>query len=143
MVELSRKRLEPFAERAKIQLTDGSLRLDWPASSFDRFVSNYVLDLLSPDDIRQVIDAAYRLLRPDGRLCVVSLTYGRTWSSRLITGLWNGVHRCNPKWVGGCRPLYLLDFLDEAHWRLDYHQVVTAYGIASEVVVMSKDIGIG
>jgi ubiquinone/menaquinone biosynthesis C-methylase UbiE len=103
MVELSRKRLEPFAERAKVHLTDGSLKLAWPASSFDRFVSDYVLDLLSPDDIRQVIDEAYRLLKLDGCLCVVSLTYGRIWNSRLITWLWNGVHRFNPKWVGAVR----------------------------------------
>jgi SAM-dependent methyltransferase len=111
-----------------------------PASSFDRFVSNYVLDLLSPDDISQVLNEAYRLLKPDGHLCVVSLTYGRTWRSRLITWLWNWVHRFNSKWVGGCRPLRLHDFLDEAYWRIDDHHIVTAFGVPSEVVVASKHV---
>lgn len=140
MVDLTRKRLEPFAGRAEVLLTDGSLRVDLPASSFDRFVSNYVLDLLSPDDISQVLNEAYRLLKPDGHLCVVSLTYGRTWRSRLITWLWNWVHRFNSKWVGGCRPLRLHDFLDEAYWRIDDHHIVTAFGVPSEVVVASKHV---
>jgi ubiquinone/menaquinone biosynthesis C-methylase UbiE len=51
MVELTRKRLARFDSRAEVLQTDGSLTFTLPDESFDRFVSNYVLDLLSPDDI--------------------------------------------------------------------------------------------
>jgi ubiquinone/menaquinone biosynthesis C-methylase UbiE len=138
MVELSRKRLARFEGRAEVLLTDGALKFALPDASVDRFVMNYVLDLLSPDDIRQVLTEAYRLLKPEGRLCVVSLTCGRKGVARLITWLWSTVHWLHPKLVGGCRSLRVQDFLDEEHWRLDYHHVVIAFGVASEVVVASK-----
>jgi ubiquinone/menaquinone biosynthesis C-methylase UbiE len=141
MVALTQKRLARFDSRAEIVLTDGSLTLALPDASFDCFVSNYVLDLLSPQDIRQVLEEAYRLLRPNGRLCVVSLAYGRTWVSRVVTWVWDAVHRLNPRLVGGCRPLQLPDSLNEEQWQIDYHNVVTAFGIPSEVMVTSKSVG--
>jgi ubiquinone/menaquinone biosynthesis C-methylase UbiE len=140
MVELTKKRLERFGSRAEVRLTDGVLTPVLPDASVDRFVANYVLDLLSPDDIRQVLTEAYRLLKPEGRLCMVSLTCGRKGVARMVTWFWSAVHRLHPKLVGGCRPLRLQDFLVEERWRLDYHRVVTAFGVASEVVVASKRV---
>jgi hypothetical protein len=43
--------------------------------------------------------------------------------------------------VGGCRPLQLTDFLNEERWQIDYHNVVTAFGIPSEIVVALKSVG--
>jgi ubiquinone/menaquinone biosynthesis C-methylase UbiE len=140
MVALARKRLVRFENRAEVFQTDGSLTFAFPDASFDRFVSNYVLDLLSPDDIHQVLAEAYRLLKPDGRLCAVSLTHGSTWVSRVVIWVWNQIHRLHPRLVGGCRPLQLPDFLDERQWRIDYHNVVTAFGIPSEIMVASKRV---
>lgn len=141
MVGLARQRLARFANRAELLLTDGTLRFALPDASFDRFVTNYVLDLLSPDDIRQVLLEAYRLLKPEARLCVVSLTCGHNALSRMLTWVWNAVHRLNPKLVGGCRPLQLRTYLDEAHWEIEYDNVVTAFGVPSEVVVARRNHG--
>ncbi|WP_089945351.1 class I SAM-dependent methyltransferase [Candidatus Entotheonella palauensis] len=138
MVELSRKRLEPFAGRAEIVLTDGARKIDLPDSSCDRFIANYVLDLLSPSDIRQVLDEAHRLLKPEGRLCVVNFTPGRTGVARIVTWVLDRVHRLHPSLLGGCRPLLLQDYRDQELWQVEYHHVVTAYEIPSEVMVASK-----
>jgi ubiquinone/menaquinone biosynthesis C-methylase UbiE len=138
MVALTRQRLARWADRAEVLSTDGALTFGFPDASYDRFVTNYVLDLLSPEDIHQVLLEAYRLLTPTGRLGVVSLTCGRSWLSRVVTWLWNSVHWLHPRLVGGCRPLQLQAFLDEERWRIDYHRVVTAFGVSSEVVVASK-----
>jgi ubiquinone/menaquinone biosynthesis C-methylase UbiE len=140
MVDLTRQRLARFESRAEVLLTDGSLKFAWPDASVDRFVTNYVLDLLSPDDIRQALVEAYRLLRPEGRLCVVSLTCGRTGVARLVTWLWDAVHWLHPRLVGGCRPLQLRAYLDAEHWRTDYNHVVTACGVPSEITVASKRV---
>jgi len=40
--------------------------------------------------------------------------------------------------VGGCRPLGLGDHLPPTRWRLDYAQVITRFGVPSEVVVAAK-----
>ncbi|MGA7802805.1 MAG: class I SAM-dependent methyltransferase [Gammaproteobacteria bacterium] len=138
MVALARKRLTAFADRARVQLSDGQLHFDVPAGAFDRFVANYVLDLLAPQDIVAVLAEARRLLHPDGRLCLLSLTHGCTFLSRAVAGLWSRIHRRSPARVGGCRPLQLLDFIDTDEWRVDYQQVHVALGIPSQVVVATR-----
>jgi ubiquinone/menaquinone biosynthesis C-methylase UbiE len=138
MVALTQQRLARWTNRAEVLLTNGALTFGFPDASCDRFVTNYVLDLLSPEDIRQVLAEAHRLLTPAGRLGVVSLTWGRTRLARVVSWLWNSVHWLHPRLVGGCRPLRLQAFLDEKRWRIDYHRVVVMCGVASEVVVASK-----
>ena len=138
MVDLARERLTRFADRADVRLTDGAPRIEAPDAAFDRFVSNYVLDLLAPDDIACVLSEAHRVLTPGGRLCLVSLTHGTTWASRLVSWVWARVHRLRPQLVGGCRPLTLRPFLSDERWRIVHHRVVVAYAIPSEVVVAEK-----
>jgi hypothetical protein len=43
--------------------------------------------------------------------------------------------------VGGCRPLELRDHLPNTRWHIDYAQVITRFGVPSEVVVASKQSG--
>ena len=135
MVGLARARLQPWHGRATVTLTDGSPRLDAPQAAFDRFLSTYVLDLLSADDIRAVLAEAHRLLAPNGRLCLVSATHGRSTLERLVMGAAGGVHRLSPQLVGGCRAIDLWSFLEAERWRVSHHQVVSKWGIPSEVVV--------
>ncbi len=141
MIRLARSRLERFGARVTIQQTDGSLHFAEVSGSFDRFVSNYVLDLLSMSDMAQLIDEAHRLLVADGRLCLVSLTRGAAPLARLVTRSWTHLHALDPRLVGGCRPLELRDCLPTTRWRIDYAQVVTRFGVPSEVVVATKQSG--
>ena len=48
MVILAGNRLAKYGDRARVHLTDGSPKLSLPDSQFDRFISNYVLDILPP-----------------------------------------------------------------------------------------------
>jgi ubiquinone/menaquinone biosynthesis C-methylase UbiE len=138
MVELARTRLEPWHERTEVILTDGSPKLDLPDSSFDRFVSAYVLDLLSEKDIVTVIEEAHRILMPMGQLCLAGLTYGKGPFGGMVTWLWERVHSIRPTLVGGCRPINTLDYLPPDRWRVTHHNVITTFGISSEVVVASR-----
>jgi ubiquinone/menaquinone biosynthesis C-methylase UbiE len=138
MAGLARERLARFKDRAEIVLTDGSLSFDYRDASFDRFISNYVLDLMSPDDIVKVLAEAHRLLRADGLICLASLTHGRTIISRAVTRVWNSIHNLNPRLVGGCRPLGLAEFLERDRWIITFHDIVSIMGIASEIVIAAK-----
>lgn len=137
MVELAREKLAPFRERAAVRLTEGSVTLDLPDASFDRVVSAFVLDLLSPDDIRTLLSEGHRILRPSGLLCLASLTYGRTPVSRLVTGIWVRLRALNPRIVGGCRPVNLHDFLPAEAWHIGHARVFTTLGVSTEVIVAS------
>ena len=76
MVSLALERLKPWSDRARVYQSDGSPRIPEPDSTFDHFVSTYVLDLLAPDFIDQLLSEAHRLLVPGGKLCLVSMTFG-------------------------------------------------------------------
>ena len=138
MARLAGERLRPWHERAMVKVLDGTRGMDFTEHSFDRFVSVYVLDLLSPEDIRRVLIDAYRILVPEGRICLVSLTKGTTSWCRVVTRAWEFVYRRYPRLVGGCRPVELLKYLSPELWRIEHRNIVSAYGIASEIVVASR-----
>ena len=135
MVGLARQRLADFNSRAQVIQTDGTIRFPVADRSIDRVVSAYVLDLLSEEGIRAFFLDAYRVLDSGGKVCLVSLTQGVTLSSRFASAVWESVFRLRAAWVGGCRPIHLVRFLDPNLWQLEYHKVVTAFGIPSEVLV--------
>ncbi len=117
MVRLAQAKLARFGERVTIQQTSRSLQLEAPDSAFDRFVSAYVVDLLPAADIMTLLSEAHRFLTPDGRLCLVSLSFGRSRLARLVICGWRQLHALHPSLVRGCRPVELLDFLPETHWQ--------------------------
>jgi len=136
MIELSRSRLAKFGERMTLFKSSGETILPLQDESCDRFVSNYVLDILSADEIETVLYEAQRILKPDGLLCLTGLTFGKGIFSKAWIAFWNLRFDLNPKWVGGCRPVALTRFLND--WELVHRDVVTVRGISSEVVVANK-----
>lgn len=135
MVRLAQSRLARFGERVTVRQTDGSLQVGEPAGSYDRFVSNYVLDLLSPSDSAHLLEEARRLLVADGALCLVGLTPGSTPLSRWVSWTWMRLYGLNPHLVGGCRLLDLRTSVPATSFRIDYTQVVTRFGVSSQVLV--------
>lgn len=135
---LAARRLRDFSSRVELQLSDGSLRLPFADGTFDRFVATYVLDLLSPDDIRLVLEEAHRLLAPGGLLCLASLTAGATRPARLLTRAWQALWSSRPALVGGCRPITLTDYLDGTSWSLRHHATITTLAISSELLVAAN-----
>ena len=138
MVELARERLECFGERASVRLSDGEPRIDAPDGSCDRFVSNYVLDLLSDEDCAAVVHEASRILPVGGLACLVSLTFGFTRISRLVARTWSKLHAFRPSLVGGCRPIELRSLFPEAGWEIRHYRRLAPFGVPSEVVVAER-----
>jgi SAM-dependent methyltransferase len=138
MVRLAQARLASHSPRAEVILTEGGPPVDEPAGSYDRFVSNYVFDLLSHEDIRAVLREAHRMLRPDGLLCLSGLSSGSGFGSRMVAGVVSWIQSLRPSLVGGCRPIDLLPFLLESEWQVQHHSKVVPFGIPSEVVVAKR-----
>ncbi|MBW2494711.1 MAG: class I SAM-dependent methyltransferase, partial [Deltaproteobacteria bacterium] len=101
MIALAQARLAPYSDRAQVTLTRGDPPVDEPAESCDRFLSNYVFDLLSEKDIRDVLREAHRMLRPDGLLCLSGLSTGVSRFSRSVARAWSWIQTRRPSAVGG------------------------------------------
>jgi len=137
MVTLARRRLAPWGDRALIEQSQGAPRIQAPDGAFDRFLSTYVLDLLSTQDIALVVDEAYRVLSPTGLLCLVSATRGRSPVERAVMGLAARLHAMSPRLVGGCRAIDLPSFLEPTRWRVVHRNAISRWGIVSEILVAS------
>jgi SAM-dependent methyltransferase len=135
MVALARRRLLPFASRVEVTLTDGSPHVDEPDASVDRFVSTFVLDLLSRDDAAAVVGEAHRMLVPGGLVGLASATTGFNVPTRLVEGILARVHAWRPALVGGCRGIELLDLLAGPRWTIHDARRLSAFGIPMQVVV--------
>jgi ubiquinone/menaquinone biosynthesis C-methylase UbiE len=137
MIRLARARLAAYGDRAAV--TPGAAADPLPAGSrsVDRVVATYVLDLLGDVDAQRFLAEARRVLRPGGLLCVVGITQGTTLISRAVMGAWQWLFARRPSWVGGCRPTRLAAQLAPGEWNVRFRTVVTAWGVASEVVVAS------
>jgi len=138
MVALAHERLAPWLDRTRVEQSDGSPVIHAPDGRFDRFVSTYVLDLLSEEEIATVLAEARRVLAPGGLLCLVSATHGRTPSERVIMGLAGRLHALAPTLVGGCRAIDLSPVLERESWRVVHHAVVSKWAIPSEVLVAAR-----
>jgi ubiquinone/menaquinone biosynthesis C-methylase UbiE len=137
MVRLARARLARFGARARVVLTTGATRLEVESSSFDRFFSTYVLDLLTESDIRSLVAEAHRVLTPGGLLGLVSLTHGFTALSRVVERMWRAAYRVRPEFVGGCRPISLETFVGEG-WVIRRTNRVVQWGVPSEVLIAAR-----
>jgi ubiquinone/menaquinone biosynthesis C-methylase UbiE len=135
MVALASDRLERWSHRATVALVDGGAGVPAADGAADRFVANYVFDLLSPEGTRAALADARRVLAPGGLLCATGLTPGESGLARFVSRGWTGVWARWPALVGGCRPIRLVDALVASQWVVSYRRTVVAWGIASEVVV--------
>ena len=141
MIDIARQRILSFADRARVELSDGSMAFPLPDNSVDRVVSTYVLDLLSEYDIAQIAREAHRVLTPNGKLCLMSLTRGSTFASRIVSGLWSLIFHMHAPLVGGCRPVQLESLIVRQHWSIEYRNVVTPFAVPSEVIIAIKGNG--
>ena len=135
MIGLTNERVSPWSTQAKTHLTTGMMTLEAEDSSYDRFISTYVCDLLSTEDIVKLFEEAHHVLRSDGLLCLASLTAASGIGAKLATGIWRLAYLVSPTLMGGCRPIRLWRYLYTNHWEAQFRRVVCPGGLCSEVLI--------
>lgn len=48
------------------------------------------------------------------------------------------LYKINPSLVGGCRSLQRRCWLDQRGWSVEHEEVVTSWGVASEIVIARR-----
>jgi len=135
-LDLSPVMLQLTHHRTNALLCEGTAcRLPFTSAGFDRLFSAYVLDLIGTDHLSGLLAEFRRVLRPGGRLVLVSLTEGVTLPSRLLVGLWKAAYAVSPIACGGCRPVQLAGLVKEAGFSRVKREVVVQLGVPSEVIV--------
>jgi demethylmenaquinone methyltransferase/2-methoxy-6-polyprenyl-1,4-benzoquinol methylase len=144
-VDLSPKMLNKTRKLARaagytnIDLREADARkLPFPAHTFDLLYNSFMFDLLSLRDMPLVLGEFMRVLKPGGRLVLVSLSKEdwsrRTWYEKLYTAM---PRRWVPYVLGGCRPVLMEPLVKEAGFteiRREFVQKI----IPSEIVLARR-----
>lgn len=122
------------AERVVFLQADArSIPLD--DSCVDAVTTSFTLDLIGTGDIPVVLDECRRVLRPDGRICAVSLDL--VAHPPLATRLYLAAHHRWPRLVD-CRPLPLADVLIDNGYDIRDRWTSSIFGIPVTAVIAAK-----
>ena len=129
MLRLARRRAHApvvQADARALPIRDGAI---------DRVFAAYLLDLIPLADLPRVMGEIHRVLKPTGRVALVSVTEDRQWPSRVVIGVWKTAYRVSPILCGGCRPVRLAELAFAAGFRQVSREVVSQMGVPSEIIV--------
>lgn len=108
-----------------------AVRLPLPPFSFDAALLCFTLELFNPTDLTRVLGECRRVLRPSGRLCVVSLA--DEGGSEQMLRLYKWAHARFPDWVD-CRPIAPTRLLQESGFRVQDALCRSLWGLPVQVV---------
>lgn len=110
-------------------------RLPFAAGAFDALYCSYMLDLMPAPALPLLLAEFRRVLRPGGRLALVSMTQGVDRLSRALIALWQLLYRASPIFLGGCRPIRLEPQARGAGLEIVAREVIVQGGVPSEVLL--------
>ena len=120
--------------RVSLTLGDGSA-LPYAAGSWNVVFMGFTLELFSAPEIPRVLNECARVLRPEGRLGVVSLAKPDRFNPMVSAYEWT--HRRFPE-VVDCRPIPAGQYLEQAGFFLQDCQRKQMWGMPVEMVIGSK-----
>jgi ubiquinone/menaquinone biosynthesis C-methylase UbiE len=139
MLAASKRRLEKAGLLDRVVLTcDDALKLPYADNQFEAVFSSFTLELFDSPEIPQLLAEIRRVLKPSGRLGVVSMA--KTERDSLIQKLYEWLHLKFPQAID-CRPIYVEQSIREAGFEIAYQQRVSMMGLAGEIVIGSKPGG--
>jgi ubiquinone/menaquinone biosynthesis C-methylase UbiE len=126
----ARARRAGLADRVDLRVGDAA-RPPWPDGSFDAAFASFALETFDTPEILPVLDAWRRLVRPGGRLVVVSLS--REVPVRWPTRLYERLHDRFPAALD-CRPIHAAKALAAAGLIVTAVEPVPLFGLRAEAV---------
>jgi ubiquinone/menaquinone biosynthesis C-methylase UbiE len=112
MIEKTKRSLRSRHLLSRVHLVLGdAAHTPFRDAAFDLVFNSYMLDLIDTPSIPRILSDFKRLLKPAGRLVLVSLTKGTKWYDNM--GLYEWIYRRSPTLLGGCRPVVLKPYLQQ------------------------------
>ena len=133
MLNVARKRLIKADLLKRVELTCGdAVKLPYDNDKFDAVFMSFTLELFDTPEIPIVLNEISRVLKPKGRLGIVSMSKEneKSW----ISNLYEWTHRKFPKYAD-CRPIYVEQSIVDAGFELEYKEKVKLSGLPVEIVI--------
>lgn len=137
MLAIARQRLqsEGLAERADLHLGDAA-KLDFiEAGTLDGVFMSFTLELFDNPEIPRVLQEIHRILKPGGRLAVVSMT--KTNPPGMAVRMYEWFHEKMPNYAD-CRPIFARQSIEQSGFAIQDVSVSSMWGLPVEIVLGKK-----
>lgn len=133
MLEVSKWRLEEagLLDRVKLYCQD-ALKMSYEDNKFDAVFMSFTLELFDTPEIPKVLDKIERILKPNGRLGVVSMS--KEDGGSILLRVYEWTHKKFPKYAD-CRPIYIEQSIKNAGFEIEYKEKVKLFGLPGEIVI--------
>ena len=136
MLEVTRRRLDKAQLMDRVELYCGdAASLPYGDNTFDAAFMSFTLELFDTPEIPRLLEEVKRVLKPRGRIGVVSMSKQNEES--LLLRLYEWAHTKWPKYVD-CRPIYLEQSLRDAGYEVRKKEKVKLFSLPGEIVVAVK-----
>ena len=134
-VDLSFKMCRKALQKNLEVMNSNVLVLPFISSSFDAVIFSFSIEIIPEELIRLVFDEGSRVLKPGGVVCVICMADAPT--RNFISRLYSWAHKKFPK-VVDCRPISILQFLNENQFMIKHKEIRALYGMPVEIVMAEK-----
>ena len=136
MLEVSQRRLDRAGMSDRVSLSCGDATdLPYADEAFDAAFMSFTLELFDTPEIPIVLSEIKRVLKPNGRLGVVSLS--REDGTSLMVRLYEWMHQRMPQYID-CRPIYVDQAIKEAGFHVVRSEKEKLWGLPAKIVVGVK-----
>ena len=137
MLHIARERLqqEGLSDRTDLHLGDAA-NLDFiEPDSLDGVFMSFTLELFDNPEIPRVLGECQRILKPGGRLSVVSMT--KTNPPGLPVRIYEWFHEHMPDYAD-CRPIFARQAMEESGFEIEDVSLSSMWGLPVEIVLGKK-----
>lgn len=137
MVEIAAARLERagLSATARLKQADAVEGLPYEEGLIGAIFMSFTLELFDTDEIPRVLAECRRVLRDDGRICVVSLS--KAGNDTLMRCLYERAHERWPRLLD-CRPILVQEALEEAGFAMVDASLERLWGLPVEIVLSER-----
>jgi len=137
MVQRTRERLNKTSVLDRVELYRGdAAKLPFDNETFDAVFISFTLELFDNPEISTVLGEVRRVLKPSGRLGVVSLSKANVDSPPVRIYEW--IHSKWPQYVD-CRPIYVDESVQKAGYKMIMRETARLLLLPIEIVIALKD----
>jgi ubiquinone/menaquinone biosynthesis C-methylase UbiE len=136
MLNVASKRIAKTGLTDRAELTTGdAASLPYPDNSHSAVFMSFTLELFPSPIIPQVLAECRRVLRDNGRLCVVAMSAAN--QTNLVTQLYLLSHKLAPRFVD-CRPISVDNVIAKAGFTIAKDENNTLFGLAVKIVLATN-----